>query len=189
VTRPQQDPRSAGLRRGLTPWGRERRPARLRAGTEQARLLAALQGHVKDLRSLRASTHLPDALTDPAIEALVAASGSCEVAVAVARAVDGLDAALERAHAVGQGGPPPTAASAAALARMYDRRAGLLAALHDALAQVQELHGELLELSATVELYGLGDAEVLSVKRRLQLLRQVFTDIQAGGPWSGGPLP
>ena len=170
--RPEKDPRSAGPRRGPVPWGRS---PRLRAGTEQARLVAALEDYVKDLRSLRASADLPDVLTDSAIEALVATHGGCEVAVRVARAVDRLDDALERAQAVAQGGPPPTAASASALARMYDRRARLLGALHDGLAQVQDLHSELLELSATVELYGLGGAEVAEVGQRLHLLRRVFT--------------
>jgi len=174
VVRPDRDPSSAGSRRAPAPWRAGRSP-RLRAGTEQARLVGALEGYVKDLRSLRSSADLPDVLTDPAIEALVAAGGGCEVAVRVARAVDRLDAALERVHAVGQGGPPSTAASASALGRMYDRRARLLAALHDGLAQVQDLHSELLELCATVDLYGLGGAEVTEVSRRLHLLRQAFT--------------
>jgi len=174
VVRPDRDPSSAGSRRAPAPWRAGRSP-RLRAGTEQARLVGALEGYVKDLRSLRSSADLPDVLTDPAIEALVAAGGGCEVAVRVARAVDRLDAALERVHAVGQGGPPSTAASASALGRMYDRRARLLAALHDGLAQVQDLHSELLELCATVDLYGLGGAEVTAVSRRLHLLRQAFT--------------
>lgn len=185
--RPEKNARSS--RRGPTPWIRGGHAPRLRSGTEQARLVEALTEHVRDLRSLRASPDLPDPLTDCAIEALVAASGGCEVAARVARAVDLLDAALERAHAVDQGGPPATAASAAALAAMYDRRARLLAALHDGLAQVQDLHSELLELSATVELNGLGGTEVVEVSHRLHRLRQVFTALDTTATRALPPAP
>jgi hypothetical protein len=168
--------RAAGLR------GR----SSLRAGTEQARLAAELDAQVRDLRSLRASAMLPELLTDPVVEALVAAGGAREVGVRVARAVDALDAALDRAHGVGES-VPPSPASAAVLARMYQRRQRLLAALRDGLAQVQDVHAQLLELSATAALPGLPGmpgleevaADVLEVGVRLDLLRRSFADLDA----------
>lgn len=155
------------------------RPPALRRGTEQAALVRALDGYVGDLSALRLSADLPDALRDPAVEALVAARGARDVAARVARAVDGLDTALDRAHDVGQG-LTPSPAAAATLARMYDRRDRLLTALRDGLAQIQEVHTNLLELSARLELYGAATAgaDVGAVGHRLDLLRRAFTELE-----------
>ena len=158
--------------------GQVRRPPALRRGTEQAALVRAFDRYVADLAKFRHSAGLPDALTDPAVEAYVAAGGARDVAVRVARAVDALDTALDRAYEVGQG-LPPSAAAADSLARMYDRRDRLMAALQEGLAQVQDLHAKLLELSATLELYGAGTvgAEVGDVGTTLDLLRRAFADL------------
>ena len=158
---------------------RHARPPALRRGTEQASLVRALDGYVGDLSALRLSADLPDALRDPAVEALVAARGARDVAARVARAVDGLDTALDRAHDIGQG-LTPSPAAAATLARMYDRRDRLLAALREGLAQVQDVHTTLLELSARLELYGAGTAgaEVGAVGHRLDVLRQAFGQLE-----------
>jgi hypothetical protein len=158
--------------------GQVRRTPALRRGTEQAALVRGFDRYVADLAEFRHSAELPDALTGPAVEAFVAASGARDVAVRVARAVDALDTALHRAYEVGQG-LPPSAAAADSLARMYDRRDRLMAALQEGLAQVQDLHAKLLELSATLELYGGGTvgAEVSDVGRTLDLLRRAFAEL------------
>jgi hypothetical protein len=150
----------------------------LRGGTEQAALVAAFDGSVRDLQSLRASARLPDLLTGPAVEALVAARGARAVAVRVAEAVDALDVALDRAFTLGER-VAPTPTSAAVLARMYDRRQRLLTALLDGLAQVQDVHAELLELSATSGVSAVGDValEVREVGDRLEVLRRSFAEL------------
>jgi hypothetical protein len=165
--------RSAAVR---LPW--RRGSAGLCRGTEQAAVVAALDGCVDDLRALRTSGTLPDALTGPAVEVLVAAGGARDVAVRVARAVDALDAALDRAHALGPG-VPATPAAAAALARMYDRRQRLVAALHDGLGQVQDLHSQLLELAAAAELSRAAADDVQGVRERLALVRRAFAEVAA----------
>ena len=175
MIRPTGPSGSTGVSRAT---GQVRRPPALRRGTEQAALVRGFDRYVADLAEFRRSAELPDALTGPAVEAFVAASGARDVAVRVARAVDALDTALDRAYEVGQG-LPPSAAAADSLARMYDRRDRLMAALQEGLAQVQDLHAKLLELSATLELYGGGTvgAEVSDVGRTLDLLRRAFAEL------------
>ena len=152
----------------------------LRGDTEQAALVAALDACVSDLRRLRESARLPDLLSGPAVEALVAARGAREVAVRVAEAIDALDVALDRAFVLGER-VAPTPTSAAVLARMYDRRQRLLTALQDGLAQVQDVHAQLLELCATSGVSAVGHvaAEVREVGDRLEELRRSFADLDA----------
>jgi len=155
----------------------------LRQGTEQAGLISALEGYLGDLRRIRHSAALPESLTDSAIEALVAADGAREVAVRVARAVDGFDEALARMGQVAKG---PVAASPevqAAMQRMQQRRAHLLNRLRAALTDVAEVHAKLLELSATAELPMLPGGEVPGgvddVNRSLDALRELFAQLDA----------
>jgi hypothetical protein len=155
-------------------------PARLRAGTQQAQLVSALEGYLADLRRLRHSG-LADTLTNSAIEALVAAEDAVGVAQRVARAVDGLDDALARAAQVG--GPSGASPEVrAVMQRMQARREHLLQRLRSALAEVSEVYAKLLELSATAELPapGLnGPGSVDEVNRSLDALRESFAQLDA----------
>lgn len=153
--------------------------APLRRGTEQAALLGALDGYLKDLRELRESRRLPQALTDSAIEALVAAGGARTSAARVAEAVDALDGAIARATDLA-GRTQVSAGTASTLGRMADRRADLLKRLGAALAEVQEVHANLLELSATVEITpGASDlGDVAGVNQRLESLRSAFSELE-----------
>jgi hypothetical protein len=152
---------------------------RLRRGTEQAALLDALDGYLKDLRDLRQSQRLPPSLRSSAIDALVAAGGARASAAKVAEAVDSLDEAMARAGNLARN-RTVSAATRATLARMAGRRTDLLARLGGALTEVQDVHANLLELSATVELTaGAGDlSEVTEVNQRLEALRASFTALE-----------
>jgi hypothetical protein len=169
---------------GVTSVFRDTGPAeiedvRLRRGTEQAGLLAALDGYLKDLRELRESQRLPSSLRSSAIDALVAAGGARSSAAKVAEAVDSLDEAMARAGALARN-RTVSEATRATLGRMAARRADLLARLGGALTEVQDVHANLLELSATVELSaGAGDlSEISDVNARLEALRASFTALE-----------
>lgn len=157
---------------------------RLRAGTEQADLVRTLEAYIGDLRGLRES-RLPAAVTDPAIEALVAAGGARDVAVRVAAAVDGLDDAVERAAKVhtrwaGRGGTGSQVG--AAVERMRERRTALLGKLDRAVGEVAEVYTKLLELSATADTVALaqgGVGEVEDVNRSLDSLRGALAELEA----------
>lgn len=169
---------------GVTSIFRDAGPAeiedvRLRRGTEQAALLDALDGYLKDLRDLRESQRLPSSLRSSAIDALVAAGGARGSAAKVAEAVDSLDEAMARAGALARN-RTVSASTRATLARMASRRTDLLARLGGALTEVQDVHANLLELSATVELSaGAGDlSEITDVNARLEALRASFTALE-----------
>ena len=152
-------------------------------GTEQAQLVASLEGTVAGLRRLRYS-ELPDVLHNSAIESLVAAEGTRDVARRVAAAVDGLDDALVRAQDDLQlGDQAPGGPVAAVVGRMKDRRQALLSRLRDTVAGVQEVYAKLLELSATADLASLGDPHapggVADVSESLDSLRAALTELDA----------
>jgi hypothetical protein len=151
----------------------------LRRGTEQAALVQALDGYLDELRRLRAG-RLPDTLRSSAIEALVAADGARQVALHVATAVDGLDAAMERASSLSRS-VQPSAAVHASLQRMAQRREAVLGRLREAVTGVAEVYTRLLELSATVDIAGLpsgtGPGSVGEVNASLDLLRTAFADL------------
>ncbi len=152
---------------------------RLRRGTEQAALLDALDGYLKDLRELRESQRLPPSLRSSAIDALVAAGGARSSAAKVAEAVDSLDEAIARAGSLARN-RTVSASTRATLARMANRRTDLLGRLGGALTEVQDVHANLLELSATVELSaGAADlSEISDVNQRLEGLRASFTALE-----------
>lgn len=153
---------------------------RLRSGTQQAQLVEALEGYLRDLRRLR-ETKLPDAVTDSAIEALVAADGARQVAQRVAAAVDALDDALARSRQVSRTVGGAGDGVRATMARMAARREALLAKLSGAVTEVAEVYTKLLELSATVDTLSLGDGvgEVESVNASLDSLRGAFAELEA----------
>jgi hypothetical protein len=162
---------------------RELEPARaapLRRGTEQARLLKALDGYLEDLRQVRGSNRLPEQLKDSAIEALVAADGARTSAARVAEALDSLDNAIHRAQSLA-GADALSPGTRSTLQRMSERRADLLRRLAAALTEVQEVHANLLELSASVDLStGVTDlTEITAVNQRLDALRSSFSVLES----------
>ena len=152
---------------------------RLRPGTRQAELVAALEGYLSDLRTMNASD-LPDAVTDSAIEALVAAGGARRVARRVAAAVDALDDAIDRAAKVAGTVGGTGASVRASRQRMESRRDALLAKLSDAVGEVAEVYTKLVELSATVDTLDLtaGGGNVEDVNDSLDGLRAAFAEME-----------
>lgn len=144
-------------------------------GTAQAKLVADLGAYIADLRALREGPK-PDAVDDPAIEALVAAENAHGTAVRVAAAIDGLDSALERT------GPPAGNSEArASVQRMIDRRVALLARLQATIDEVAEVYTKLLEMSATLGSLDVDqstDAEVEKVNASLDALRHSLAELQ-----------
>lgn len=153
----------------------------LRPNTDQEALVRALDGYVTSLEQLRASP-LSTAITDPAIEALVAAGGAREVAARVAAAIDGLDQALDHAqHANSRWtGSRDHAGVADAVARMQTRRLRLLHQLDAAVGDVAEVYTKLLELSATADasLLDLAGNDIGDVSSSLDGLRDAFRDLE-----------
>jgi len=148
----------------------------LRPGTEQAALVENLGRYVQDLRSFRES-HQPDAVVDPAIEALVATEHASATAVRVAAAVDGLDVALSRS-----GGPSGSGDVREAVRRMQARRAALLDQLRGTVDEVAEVYTKLLEMSAAVSSLDVdagATEEVAKVNDSLDTLRQSLTELEA----------
>jgi len=161
---------------------------RLRSGTRQAQLVTALEGYLADLRKLH-DTKLPEAVTNSAIEALVAADGARHAARRVASSVDALDEAIERAARVAgtvadTGGTGDSAGSVAQVRasqqRMEDRRDALLVRLGNAVGEVAEVYTKLLELSATIDTLDLsgGDGTVEDVNKSLDGLRDAFAEME-----------
>lgn len=152
-------------------------PARLKAGSEQAKAVRALDGYLEDLRGLQART-LPDAVTSSAIEALVAADGARAVALQVAQAIGGLDQAIARGREVASS--RGTTGALSAVSRMVARRDALLTKLNRNVDEVAEVYTRLLELSATVGTMGLGEngtADVEGVNASMESLSQAFAEL------------
>ena len=152
---------------------------RLRPGTPQAEMVAALRGYVRDLRELRESP-LPDAVLDQAIGALVAAEGAEDTAVQVALAVDGLDDALRRSRR--PPGQEPRGGALAAVQRMAERRHALLTKLQHGVDGVAEVYTELLELRASVAALDVGapggEDELAQVSDSLDQLRGSLAELE-----------
>lgn len=139
---------------------------RLRAGTEQAELVDALDGYLDDLTELRESRRLPPAVVDPAIEALTAAKDSRGVAVNVASAIDALEDALVRSERVHSrwSGSVSSAEIAASVTRMRARRGALLASLSQTVGQTAEVYTKLLEVSTSIDSAGISEAGVTDLE-------------------------
>lgn len=167
---------------GKGPDAMEAAPAepRLRPKTEQQALVRTLDGYIADLERLRSSP-LADDVSSPTIEALVAAQGSREGVVRAAAAVDMLDDALTRAHAVNQQWGGRQREIGSSVQRMAERRQDLMTRLHTAVGEVAEVYTKLLELSATAGSAGLsaGDASVDEVSDSLDALRVAFAELDA----------
>jgi hypothetical protein len=161
----------------------------LMPGTVQAQLVDTLAGYLSDLATLRAS-RLPDTVMDSAIEALVATGGAHFSALRTAVAVDRLDAALARGHAVASQSGPSGAPQGVteSIGRMTARRDALLRRLDAAVAEVAEVYTKLVELSATVDSpldsEGAQVSEVETVNASLDALRDSFAELErdAAGP-------
>jgi hypothetical protein len=178
------------------PIGRGPQADPLTTGTEQAALIASLDSYVGDLKRLRERADLPGTVQDVAVESLVAATGTQDVAKRVARGLDGLDDAIARTKATMASGPvQPGAGSRSALQRMSARRDALLGRLRDTVAGVQEVYTKLLELSATADLDSLsasdgsGTSEIAEVSASLDSLRSALAalDADARRPLPGAP--
>jgi class 3 adenylate cyclase len=155
----------------------------LRPGTEQADLVAALDGYVSDLAELRA-TKLPQVVIDPTIQALTAARESREVALRVAAAIDTLEHTLARSERVNLrwSGSPSSANIAQSHARMRSRRASLLATLTRTVGEIAEVYTKLLEVSASVDTVALHDGAALDIKSidsSLDSLRSAVAEMEA----------
>jgi hypothetical protein len=150
---------------------------KLRGRSEQAALVAALDGYLRDLRDLE-KAQLPEEVKSSAIEALVAADGARAAAVKVAQAIDSLDLAIDRA--TGVAAHRVTDGTKSAVERMKTRRRTLLEKLNANVDEVAEVYTRLLELSATVGTMGLGEngaADVEAVNASMESLSQAFAEL------------
>lgn len=160
--------------------------ADLRWGSPQAVLLGAFDAYLVDLTRLRES-RLPQVVTDPAIEALMAAQDARTTAVRVAAVVDALDNALGRSQETHSrwGGGGRSTGIAQAEQRMATRREELLGSLDAAVGEVAEVYTKLLELSATAEAEaaGLGSGGAVSeVNDSLDSLRSALGALELSAP-------
>ncbi|GAB7004892.1 hypothetical protein JCM18899A_23650 [Nocardioides sp. AN3] len=152
---------------------------RLRPGTQQAALVAALEGYVDDLTRFR-SGHLPGPLVDSAIEALVAAKSAYGTARRTAAAIDALDDAVARSRAARHRLGSDVGSIADAEGRMMHRRAELAGKLQTGVAGVAEVYTKLLELSASMDSMDLAGGEDLGdVSSSLDALRGAFSELEA----------
>lgn len=159
---------------------REAKPVRpeLRPGTPQAGLVDQLGRYVRDLELLR-GTRQPDALVDLTIEALAGARNAYATGGLVAAAVDGLDTALARSAA---GTPSTNPEVKAAVARMQERRQGLLGRLRNTVDEVAIVYTKLLEMSAAVSSFDVGSGavdDVTRVSETLDSLRSNLSELEA----------
>jgi hypothetical protein len=152
---------------------------RLRPGTPQAGLVAALAGYVADLTALREG-RLPEPLVDSAIEALTAARSAYGTARRTAAAVDALDDAVARSQTARRRLGRNVGSIAEAEGRMMRRRQELTAKLETGVAGVAEVYTKLLELSASLGSMGIaGGDELGDVSASLDSLRGAFDELEA----------
>ena len=152
---------------------------RLRPGTQQAELVAALDGYVSDLTKLR-SGDLPGPLVDSAVEAVVAAKSAYGTARRTAAAIDALDDAVARSRNARRRLGSDVGSVADAEGRMLRRRAELAGKLQGGVAGVAEVYTKLLELSASMDSLGLaGGDELGEVSSSLDSLRGAFSELEA----------
>lgn len=147
------------------------------SGTPQASLVGQLGQYVQDLERLREGTQ-PESLVDLTIEAFVGAKNAHRTGALVAAAIDALDSALGR----GISGPPSTNAEVkAAIARMDERRRGLLDRLRNTVDEVAIVYTKLLEMTAAVSSFDVGQGatdDVARVSGTLDSLRTNLSDLE-----------
>ena len=146
----------------------------------QFRLVGTLESYVSDLTRLQ-GTSLPPVLGTQAADAVEAAQSARTVALGVANAVDGLDAAVAQA---GQVASQMSSVDKVAgpVDRMLARRQQLLGKLTSAVDGVGELYTKLLELSATPEYAGRpspdqGPDPVSEINQSLDAIRGAFAEL------------
>jgi hypothetical protein len=157
----------------------------LRSGTNQAELVAALDGYILDLADLlgrRGAAALPEVVKNPAIEALTAARDSRSVAAKVALAIDTLEDAIERNSRLNSRwhGARTSAAIEASAKRMEVRRAALVEKLSNTVGEFAELYTKLLEVSVEVESVDLneGVTDVGAINDSLDSLRAAVAELE-----------
>lgn len=147
------------------------------SGTPQAALVGQLARYVSDLERLRKGSQ-PESLVDLTIEAYVGAGSAHRTGALVAAAIDGLDRALGE----GMSGPPSTNAEVkATIARMDERRRGLLDRLRNTVDEVAIVYTKLLEMTAAVSSFDVGQGatdDVARVSSTLDSLRTSLSDLE-----------
>lgn len=166
------------VNRGKEPdaWSEEPALPELVGNTRQAGMVADLRHYLEELRTIR-SGHIPDAVVDLSIEALVGAENALRTATRVAAAVDGLDRALSRSD-----GSSTNAEVRASVKRMADRRDALLAKLEATSNEVAVVYTKLLEMTATMDSFDLGGGgsdDIARVSSTLDSLRTNLTELEA----------
>ena len=148
--------------------------------TEQARLVRALDGHLRSLDGLRGET-LPPLVQSSAADAWAAADGARASATRVAAAADDLDAAIFAARRVIGHGPAARRAIEESVGRLRGRRGELLDRLASVVDEVATVYTRLLEMSATARTMAVAvdSSAFATVNDSVVLLRLALSELEA----------
>lgn len=143
--------------------------------TQQAQLVAQIEGGLTRIRQLRDDADTADSVKDAAAQAFSAADSAVTTAHTVAAGVDELDAAMRDLQSVHS--------AAASLERLQQRRVLMLDRLSRTLAGVLDVYGKLVETDATVKTSSIveaGDQQQLAqIGTSLDDLRRIVGELES----------